>query len=58
MFDIHYLLAILLLLVIAFLIVRSIVLWYWKIDKIVNLLEKINFNLEENKPTDKKILDL
>ena len=31
----------------AFLILRAIVLWYWKIDRIVSLLEKIEKHLKK-----------
>ncbi|MBL0350188.1 MAG: hypothetical protein IPP68_07430 [Elusimicrobia bacterium] len=31
-----------------FLISRAIVLWYWKIDKIVELLEEIEWHLNPN----------
>jgi len=34
---------------IAFLIMRAIVLWYWKIDKIVTSLEKIEKHLSKIK---------
>jgi len=32
--------------VVVFLIFRALVLWYWKIDKIVKLLEEIIDNLK------------
>jgi len=45
MAPIHFLISILIVIVI-FLIFRALVLWYWKIDKIVKLLEMIVHNLE------------
>lgn len=45
MAPIHFLISILIVIVI-FLIFRALVLWYWKIDKIVKLLEIIAHNLE------------
>jgi len=33
-------------LVVIFLICRAVVLWYWKVDKIVALLERISAQLE------------
>lgn len=40
---------------IVFLIIRELVLWYWKISKIVSLLEKIEKNTrKEDKTTEKK----
>jgi TM2 domain-containing membrane protein YozV len=35
--------------IIAFLIMRAIVLWYWKLDKIVSLLQKIEKHLSKMK---------
>lgn len=35
---------------VIFLICRSIVLWFWKIDRIVNLLEQIESHLKQNPP--------
>jgi hypothetical protein len=32
---------------IVFLVMRAIVLWYWKIDKVVSLLEKIEKHLKK-----------
>jgi predicted Holliday junction resolvase-like endonuclease len=45
MAPIHFLISILIVIVI-FLIFRALILWYWKIDKIVKLLEIIAHNLE------------
>ncbi len=35
----------------VFLICRAIVLWYWKIDQIVTLLQKIESHLSNDKKT-------
>lgn len=35
----------LLMVLVIFLVCRAIVLWYWKIDKVVTLLESINAKL-------------
>ncbi|HUT86195.1 MAG TPA: hypothetical protein VMW66_05105 [Elusimicrobiales bacterium] len=35
--------------IIAFLIMRALVLWYWKIDKIVETLKKIEKHLSKMK---------
>jgi hypothetical protein len=42
-------------LLIVFLICRAIVLWYWKIDRVVDLLERIEEHLSKLSPdeTDK-----
>jgi hypothetical protein len=37
----------------TFLIFRALVLWYWKIDKIIKLLEEIVNNLK-NKPKEEE----
>jgi hypothetical protein len=39
------------LLILIFLALRELATWYWKINKIVNLLEKIERNTDKN-PTD------
>jgi len=38
-------------LIIFFLLIREIVTWYWKINHIVNLLEKIEENTSSQKNT-------
>ena len=38
----------LIIVVLVFLLVRAIMLWYWKIDKIVGLLEQIEKNTRTN----------
>lgn len=43
------LVAILIIITLAFLICRALVLWYWKVNVIVSNLEALNHNLEEIK---------
>ena len=43
----------LLILLVLFIVLRSLVLWYWKINKIVGLLESIERNTHKEKAEDK-----
>lgn len=42
------------LVVLIFLILREVFCWYWKINKIVNLLEKIEKNTKQSKLSEQK----
>jgi len=54
-FTLLYLIFILISLIIFWLLIRPIVIWYFKINKIIEELEKINKQLETNNKTIKPI---
>jgi hypothetical protein len=47
--DPTYFLVYLLIIVVTFIIFRVFILWYWKVNRIVALLEDIKYRLGDNK---------
>ncbi len=42
---------------IFFMVIRELVTWYWKINRITDLLEKIEKHLQSNKPINESARD-